>query len=67
MKTTTITAKTDVKVNFNEDYTTKGVIKTTIRALRRAGKDKEACLFQRELCSTRTKLLDVVAKYVTIV
>ena len=62
----TVKAKTNVKVTFDDDKSVKNVIQKTVRALRRAKKDSEACLFQREVCSSRRPLMEIVAEYVTI-
>jgi len=63
----TVTAKTNVKVTFDNSTDVKQVIQRTIRALRRSKKDSEACMFQREVCTSRRPLLEIVSDYVTII
>ena len=60
-------AKTDIRVNFDDNNSVKNVIQKTIKALRQADKHIEAEMFQRELCSTSNTLMDIVSTYVIII
>jgi len=53
----TVKAKTNVKVTFDDNTNVKQVIQRTVRALRRAKKDSEACVFQREVCTSHRPFL----------
>ena len=66
-KMETMSAKTSIIVNF-ENNSVSHIISTTIKALRRANKDKLACQFQREICSLSEDktIVDLVKEYVII-
>lgn len=60
-------AKTNVKVMLDENDSIRYTITQTVKALRWAGKDKEACEFQRDVVSGRKSVRQVVKDYVILI
>ena len=59
--------KTGVTVVLYGDTSVTNVIKKTIKALRRANRNKDADKFQKEVCSGKRPFMEVVTEYVDIV
>jgi len=58
--------KTDVKISVDDNDSLIDVIKKVIKALKRAGKDKQSREFQRAACNGERDFMDVVREFVTI-